>query len=119
MNAFGSPHRLAGVAGLGPVPEVSGQISGNVHRPRRYYRRLMPDFYMPAQAAARCGPTSNAFYARKTSRGEVPQACPHCPRTPPPERPVGTPARLSAPFESTRASALPALLESPTASHEP
>ena len=35
MAAFGSVDRLAGVAGLAPVPRDSGKISGNLHRPRR------------------------------------------------------------------------------------
>ncbi|MFD8079894.1 IS110 family transposase [Streptomyces sp. NPDC059718] len=65
MNVFGSPDRLAGVAGLAPVPKDSGRISGNMHRPRRYCRRLMRVFYMSAQVAARCCPTSKAFYDRK------------------------------------------------------
>ncbi|MEU9057298.1 IS110 family transposase, partial [Streptomyces sp. NPDC048384] len=34
MAAFGSPDRLAGVAGLAPVPRDSGKISGNLRRPR-------------------------------------------------------------------------------------
>lgn len=33
MNVFGSPDRLAGVAGLAPVPKDSGRISGNMRRP--------------------------------------------------------------------------------------
>ncbi|WP_419249711.1 transposase [Streptomyces griseorubiginosus] len=65
MNVFGSPDRLAGVAGLAPVPQDSGRISGNMRRPCRYCRRLMRVFYMPAQVAARCCPTSKAFYDRK------------------------------------------------------
>jgi transposase len=35
MNAFGSTGRLAGVAGLAPVPRDSGRISGNMRRPHR------------------------------------------------------------------------------------
>ncbi|MGW7003862.1 IS110 family transposase [Streptomyces sp. NPDC054933] len=65
MSVFGSPDRLAGVAGLAPVPKDSGRISGNMRRPRRYCRRLMRVFYMSAQVAARCCPTSKALYDRK------------------------------------------------------
>ncbi|MFC8238542.1 IS110 family transposase [Streptomyces sp. NPDC057284] len=65
MNVFGSPDRLAGVAGLAPVPKDSGRISDNMRRPRRYCRRLMRVFYMSAQVAARCCPTSKALYDRK------------------------------------------------------
>jgi hypothetical protein len=46
MNIFGTPDRLAGVAGLAPVPRDSGRISGKLHRPRRYSRRLLRVFYL-------------------------------------------------------------------------
>ena len=52
MSVFGSPDRLAGVAGLVPVPKDSGRISGNMRRPRRYCRRLLRVFYMSAMVAA-------------------------------------------------------------------
>ncbi len=51
MALFGSPDRLAGVAGLAPVPRDSGKISGNFRRPRRYSRRLLRMFYLSAQVA--------------------------------------------------------------------
>ncbi len=70
MSVFGSPDRLAGVAGLAPVPRDSGRISGNMRRPRRYCRRLLRVFYMSAQVAARCCPTSKAFYERKRAEGK-------------------------------------------------
>jgi transposase len=44
MSVFGSSGRLAGVAGLAPVPKDSGRISGNMRRPRRYHRRLLRAF---------------------------------------------------------------------------
>ncbi|MEU8952658.1 transposase, partial [Streptomyces sp. NPDC048489] len=62
---FGTADRLAGAAGLASVPKDSGRISGNMRRPRRYCRCLMPVFYMSAQVAARCCPVSKAFYERK------------------------------------------------------
>ncbi|MCQ4205601.1 IS110 family transposase [Streptomyces longispororuber] len=65
VSVFGSPDRLAGVAGLAPVPKDSGRISGNMRRPRRYCRRLMRVFYMSAQVAAQHCPASKAFYERK------------------------------------------------------
>lgn len=71
MDAFGSPGRLAGVAGLAPVPRDSGRISGNMRRPHRYHRRLLRVFYLSAQVAARCCPTSQAFYQRKRSEGKT------------------------------------------------
>ncbi|MCD0486278.1 IS110 family transposase [Streptacidiphilus sp. ASG 303] len=71
LDAFGSPGRLAGVAGLAPVPKDSGRISGNLRRPRRYHRRLLRVFYLSAQVAARCCPVSRAFYERKRSEGKT------------------------------------------------
>lgn len=65
MTAFGSADRLTRVAGLAPVPKDSGRINGNLRRPHRYNRRLLRVFYLAAQIAARCYPTSKAFYERK------------------------------------------------------
>ncbi|MGW1361445.1 transposase, partial [Streptomyces chartreusis] len=65
MSVFGSADRLAGVAGLAPVPKDSGRISGNMRRPRRYCRRLLRVFYMSALVASRHCPASKAFYERK------------------------------------------------------
>jgi transposase len=70
MSVFGSSDRLAGVAGLAPVPKDSGRISGNMRRPRRYCRRLLRVFYMSAMVAARCCPVSKAFYERKRAEGK-------------------------------------------------
>ncbi len=70
MSVFGSSDRLAGVAGLAPVPKDSGRISGNMRRPRRYCRRLLRVFYMSAMVAARCCPVSKAFYERKVAEGK-------------------------------------------------
>lgn len=70
MSAFGSPDRLAGVAGLAPVPRDSGKISGNLRRPRRYNRRLLRMFYLSAQVAAVCCPESKRYYQRKRAEGK-------------------------------------------------
>ncbi|MDU9000208.1 IS110 family transposase [Streptomyces mirabilis] len=70
MAAFGSPDRLAGVAGLAPVPRDSGKISGNLRRPRRYSRRLLRMFYLSAQVAAMHCPVSKTFYRRKRDEGK-------------------------------------------------
>lgn len=70
MAAFGSPDRLAGVAGLAPVPRDSGKISGNLRRPHRYSRRLLRMFYLSAQVAAMRCPVSKAFYRRKRDEGK-------------------------------------------------
>ncbi|ANZ21770.1 IS110 family transposase [Streptomyces noursei ATCC 11455] len=69
LSVFGSSDRLAGVAGLAPVPKDSGRISGNMRRPRRSCRRLMRVFYMSAQVASRSCPVSRAFYERKRAEG--------------------------------------------------
>ncbi len=70
MSAFGSPDRLAGVAGLAPVPRDSGKVSGNLQRPRRYSRRLLRMFYLSAQVAAIHCPESQRFYQRKRTEGK-------------------------------------------------
>ncbi|BDH70985.1 IS110 family transposase [Streptomyces koyangensis] len=70
MNAFGSPDRLAGVAGLAPVPRDSGKVSGNLRRPRRYSRRLLRMFYLSAQVASVHCPESKRFYQRKRAEGK-------------------------------------------------
>lgn len=70
MTAFGSPDRLAGVAGLAPVPRDSGKVSGNLRRPRRYSRRLLRMFYLSAQVAAVHCPVSKTFYRRKRNEGK-------------------------------------------------
>lgn len=70
MAAFGNPDRLAGVAGLAPVPRDSGKISGNLRRPHRSSRRLLRMFYLSAQVAAMHCPVSKAFYQRKRDEGK-------------------------------------------------
>ncbi|MFE0275503.1 IS110 family transposase [Streptomyces sp. NPDC058992] len=70
MGAFGSAGRLAGVAGLAPVPRDSRRISGNMRRPHRYHRRLLRVFYLSAQIAARFCPTSKTFYDRRRAEGK-------------------------------------------------
>jgi transposase len=70
MSVFGSSDRLAGVAGLAPVPKDSGRISGNMRRPRRYCRRLLRVFYMSSLVATWHCPVSKAFYDRKRAEGK-------------------------------------------------
>lgn len=70
MDAFGTAGRLAGVAGLAPVPRDSGRISGNMRRLHRYHRRLLRVFYLSAQIAARFCLTSKTFYDRKRAEGK-------------------------------------------------
>ncbi len=49
MYAFGTAGRPAGVAGLALVSRDSGRISGNMHRPHCYHRRLLRVLYLSAQ----------------------------------------------------------------------
>lgn len=70
-DAFGSVGRLAGVAGLTPVPRDSDRISGNTRRPHRYLCRLPRVFYLSAQVAARFCLTSKAFYDRERAGGKT------------------------------------------------
>ena len=70
MSTFDSVDRLAGVAGLAPVPRDSGRINGNLKRPRRYDRRLLRASYLSAQIAIRTDPASRTYYDRKRSEGK-------------------------------------------------
>jgi len=70
MSAFASADRLAGVAGLAPVPRDSGRISGNLKRPRRYDRRLLRACYLSALVSIRSDPASRTYYDRKRAEGK-------------------------------------------------
>jgi transposase len=65
LDAFDTVDRLAAVAGLAPVPYDSGRISGNLHRPRRFNRRLLRTCYLAALSSLKNSPASRAFYDRK------------------------------------------------------
>lgn len=71
MRAFDNADRLAGVSGLAPVPRDSGRISGNLHRPRHYDRRLLRTFYLSAQVSIRCCRASKIYYERKKTEGKT------------------------------------------------
>jgi transposase len=71
ISVFTSADRLAGVAGLAPVPRDSGRISGNLKRPRRYDRRLLRSCYLSAQIAIRTDPASRTYYDRKRAEGKT------------------------------------------------
>ncbi|MFD6857873.1 IS110 family transposase [Rhodococcus sp. NPDC060090] len=72
LTTFASAGRLASYAGLVPVPRDSGRVSGNLHRPKRYNRRMRRVFYMAALSSLRYknGP-SRRFYDRKRSERQV------------------------------------------------
>jgi len=70
MRYFANADRLAGIAGVAPVPRDSGRISGNLHRPKRFDRRLLRACYISAEVAARSHPESRAYYDRKRAEGK-------------------------------------------------
>jgi transposase len=65
LATFATPGRLASYAGLVPVPQDSGRICGNLHRPKRYNRRLRRVFYMAALSSIKADGPSRTFYQRK------------------------------------------------------
>ncbi|MFB7294213.1 IS110 family transposase [Actinacidiphila glaucinigra] len=70
MSRFSSPDRLASLAGVAPVPRDSGNVSGNLHRPRRYHRGLQRVFYTSALISIRNCEESRRFYERKRDEGK-------------------------------------------------
>ncbi|WP_373200138.1 IS110 family transposase [Mycobacterium marinum] len=70
LDGFDTVDRLACVAGLAPVPRDSGRISGNLHRPRRFNRRLLRPCYLAALSSLKNSPASRTFYDRKRAEGK-------------------------------------------------
>ncbi|WP_331730011.1 IS110 family transposase (plasmid) [Kitasatospora sp. NBC_00070] len=71
LSGYRDAGRLASHAGLAPVPRDSGRKTGNMHRPKRYNRRLRWLFYMAAQSAMmRPGP-SRDYYLKKRAEGLI------------------------------------------------
>jgi Transposase IS116/IS110/IS902 family len=70
LTSFSTADRLAGIAGLTPVPRGSGRISGNLKRPRRYDRRLLRVFYVAANNSIKTCPESRNYHDRKRSEGK-------------------------------------------------
>ncbi|MFI8193906.1 IS110 family transposase [Streptomyces sp. NPDC085946] len=69
LAAHADAGHLASAAGLVPVPRDSGRRTGNLHRPKRYSRRLRRVFYMSAQTSIiREGPNRD-FYLKKRGEG--------------------------------------------------
>jgi hypothetical protein len=65
LTAFATSGRLAAYAGLVPVPQDSGRVTGNLRRPQRYNRRLRHVFYMAAFSSIKADGPFRAFYQRK------------------------------------------------------
>ncbi|MEU6010435.1 IS110 family transposase [Streptomyces sp. NPDC047453] len=70
LDDFASPDALAAFAGVAPAPRDSGKVSGNLHRPSQYHRRLQRVFYTSALVSIRCDPNSRQFYDRKRAEGK-------------------------------------------------
>ncbi len=70
LDAFPSPDRLAAFAGVTPAPRDSGKISGNLHRPQRYHRRLQRVFCTSASVSVPFDPDSRKFYDRRRAEGK-------------------------------------------------
>ncbi|MFE9775577.1 IS110 family transposase [Streptomyces sp. NPDC005931] len=69
LAAYADAGHLASAAGLVPVPRDSGRRTGNLHRPKRYSRRLRRVFYMSAQTSIiREGPNRD-FYLKRRGEG--------------------------------------------------
>ncbi|MFJ2948723.1 IS110 family transposase [Streptomyces sp. NPDC087226] len=69
MTAYADAGHLASAAGLVPVPRDSGRRTGNLHRPKRYSRRLRRVFYLSAQTSiVRDGP-NREYYLKKRGEG--------------------------------------------------
>ncbi|MFE7114674.1 IS110 family transposase [Streptomyces sp. NPDC057654] len=69
LSAYADAGHLASAAGLVPVPRDSGRRTGNLHRPKRYSRRLRRVFYLSAQTSmTREGPNRD-FYLKKRGEG--------------------------------------------------
>lgn len=70
MTRYATSDRLASLAGVAPVPRDSGNVSGNLHRPRRYHRGLQRVFYTSALISIRSCDASRRFYERKRAEGK-------------------------------------------------
>lgn len=69
LSSYADVGHLASAAGLVPVPRDSGRRTGNLHRPKRYSRRLRRVFSMSAQTSIiREGPNRD-FYLKKRREG--------------------------------------------------
>ena len=69
LTAHTDAGHLAPAAGPVPVPRDSGRRAGNLHRPKRYIRRLRRGFHLPTQTSTiREGPNRD-FYLKKRSEG--------------------------------------------------
>ena len=71
LTGFATSGRLASYAGLVPVPQDSGRVTGNLRRPKRYNRRLRRVFYMAALSSIRPDGPSRWFYDKKRAERHI------------------------------------------------
>jgi transposase len=69
LSAYPDAGHLASAAGLVPVPRDSGRRIGNLHRPKRYSRRLRRVFYLSAQTSIIHKGPNRDFYLKKRGEG--------------------------------------------------
>ncbi|WP_035698285.1 IS110 family transposase [Glycomyces tenuis] len=69
LSSFADAGHLASAAGLAPVPRDSGRRTGNLHRPKRYSRKLRRVCYMSAQASIVAQGPSRDYYLKKRAEG--------------------------------------------------
>lgn len=69
LRTYANAGRLASAAGLVPVPRDSGRVSGNMHRPKRYSRRLRRVFYLSAQVSILKEGPNRDYYQKKRAEG--------------------------------------------------
>ncbi|MEU6182805.1 IS110 family transposase [Streptomyces coeruleorubidus] len=69
LSTYPDAGHLASAAGLVPVPRDSGRRTGNLHRPKRYSRRLRGVFYLSAQTSIIRERPSRDFYLKKRGEG--------------------------------------------------
>lgn len=69
LSAYANAGRLASAAGLVPVPRDSGRRTGNMHRPKRYSRRLQRVFYLSAHSSINTDGPNRDFYLKKRAQG--------------------------------------------------
>jgi transposase len=70
MTEYASAAKLAAHAGLAPVSQDSGAVSGNHRGARRFHRPLRQLFWMAAFTAIRTCPASRAYYDKKRAEGK-------------------------------------------------
>lgn len=69
LTAYADAGHLASAAGLVPVPRDSGRRTGNLHRPKRYSRRLRRVFYLSAQTSIIKDGPNRDYYLKKRAEG--------------------------------------------------